>query len=105
VFFTPSLPTIAHVLRGNQRQLGAGILRGVLQSHLGDLWRYGRGVASVDLCDDLYRLLQSGGAFLQGHKQLLLALLVGEQLLVVADTHAHETLAQLITVGAERYMK
>ena len=90
-------------LRRNERKFGAGILCGVLQSHLGNLRRHGCGVATVDLCDHLYRLLQSGRAFLQGHEKLLLALLVREQLLVVADAHAHQALAQLITVGAWIY--
>lgn len=90
-------------LRGHDGELvGAAVLGGVLHGHLHDLSGHGRGVASGHLGDDLHGLLQSRRALLQGHQELLLALLVREQLLVVAHTHAHQALAELITVRSER---
>ncbi len=68
---------------------------GELERSLGDVAGHGAGAAV--LLNEAHRSLQSGGALLQSLQKLLLSLLMREQLLVVADTHADKSLTQLIT--------
>lgn len=105
----PPFNLSSHILRGldfrhtllhlghNRELVSAVVLGGVFHGHLADLDRHRGGVAAGHLRDDQHRLLQRSGALLQSHEELLLTLLVGEQLLVVAHTHAHQALAELIT--------
>ncbi len=48
------------------------------------------------------RLLEGPRALAEGGLQLELALLVGEELLVVAHTHTHESLPQLVSAVQSR---
>lgn len=91
------LNVVKHLGGGNGELVCAAVLRGVLERHLGDVCRHRGAVAAAHLGDHRDGLLQGEGTLLQRQQQLLLTLLVGEELLVVADAHADQALAQLIT--------
>lgn len=60
-----------------------------------------RHLSRVALVHNVHRLVQRRRALLERLKKVELALLVGEQLLVVSHAHTYETLTQLIAEPAE----
>lgn len=84
---------------GAGKQLPDGALsRAVLLRDLHQIVGDGCRLVPADVGDDLERALEGSGALLQRRDELLLALLVEIELVMMAHTHPHEALAQLLTV-------